>query len=119
MVPIETQVEALVRRKAYQLAREHPSTIDIAEAYREVFTASKTEILRHLQSNWLMRDLVISRPGDRDGLYAVPHSGSFEVYYQERGIKMLEKQGLTEEEVWRAYVDYITGFSGTGFKFEW
>ena len=115
----QEQIDALIHHRAYDLVIKYAPSKDIddAEAYRDVFTVKRSEILDYLTKNGRFGDLVRITPSDRDGFYAIPNKNSFNTYEQERNFKAMEKNVPDVQSVWDLFLDYIIRTSGAGLKF--
>ena len=116
----EEQIEALLERKACELVERYvPADRSDFEAYAEIFSVNRSEILAYLQAKYSLWDLVYTEPGISDGFYAIRQdSGGYLIYEQERSIRFAEAMVPNEDQVWKRFIDYIIVANGTGLRFE-
>jgi hypothetical protein len=113
------QIEALISHEAVKLVEKNvPSQEWRNDAYKKIFTVKRNEILQYVKERYPLNKLVHTKEGNFDGFYAIQRVKGYEVFEQERGIKFNQTQGLTLDEVWSKYVDYLIRTSGTGLLFE-
>jgi len=116
----EEQIEALIHHRAYDLVMKYAPSEEIndAEAYAEVFTVKRKEILDHLIQHYQLGDLIHMQRSNKDGFYAIPEKNGFRTYEQERMLKDNEQFISNEVDVWKQFVDYLLQTSGTGLDFD-
>ena len=114
----EEQINALVMHQAYKLVTQMVPPGDLSgDSYKKVFTVKRNEILNYAKAHFSMEEVMICRPGECDGFYVLSIPDGFEIYYQERLIKVPIKVVGTSDDVWEEYVDYLIRTSGTGLDF--
>ena len=115
----EEQIEALIHHHAYDLVMKYVPSEELsdAEAYAEVFTVKRNDVLDYVVRDYQLSDLIPMKPSDRDGFYALPDKKGFRIYEQYNGIKTTEKFVQNELNVWKRFVEYILRTSLTGLDF--
>jgi hypothetical protein len=114
---IAQQVEALLKDRAYDLVKSkygafHP------EAYSEVFTVTRAEILDYLRCNYKLNQVAKTQSGKDDGFYAISERDGFRVYWQERATRIDFGVVSSEVKAWAVFVEYLIRTSGTGLSFQ-
>jgi len=115
----QEQIEALIHHQAYDLVMKYAPSEELdEEAYTQVFTVKRKDVLNYVAQHCQLKDLVHMGQSNRDGFYAIPVKGGFRVYEQYNTIKT-EEQIITEElGVWKQFVDYVLRTSGTALDFD-
>lgn len=115
---IEEQIEALIQGKLPELREAYAPQLDQDEGYRTILTFRRSDIVRHLINKYQLDQLIRTESDPlRDGFYAIRTAKGFEVYYQERGVK-IAANAPTEEAVWVWFSDWLLRTSGTALKFD-
>lgn len=113
-VPIEEQVEALVRRDLRGLRLQYAPGLSQDQGYKKILTLTRADVRRYLASKYKLDDFLNTEQGRADGYYAIQTSRGYHVYYQEQLIKMFEAEVDSEAEIWDQYTDYLLKTSGAG-----
>ena len=112
------QIDALLGRKALELAERYVGRISSVADYQRVFTVTLDDILRYVAEQGLPKGAFRSVPDSGDGLYCHEDSGHWVVYQKERGVRQLELGPFTiQEDALAAVATCIAQASGTGIDF--
>src|SRR5262245_27226183 len=94
---ISEQVEALLKDQVIEFVKSKYGSFH-REAYSEVFTATRPQILNYLRSTYEITEVMCTRPGKREWFYAIPQSIGFQIYEQyERGTRYSHGVVLTKK----------------------
>lgn len=104
MTPLSAreQMCALLTGRAFEVA----ATYNVSD-YATLFTLSVEEIHEYVALNGLPDGAVMTAPDSRDGLYLVEGDGKFRVYWQDRGIVMVEHVFSVRKAAAKAAVDEL------------
>jgi hypothetical protein len=113
----EEQIESILKLLAYKLASKYSPTykdeVEIDNLFKKIFSVGKEDVLNYLKENYPLQEVVNQNPKSiRDGFYAIPISSGYRIYRQERNIKFDEQIALSDDEVWRYFVDYLIASNG-------
>ena len=102
------QMKALMDGTAHDLVRSvlGKSHLDPGD-YHAVMTVSFQTALEFVESNYTVDQLATTEELPRDGYYAVPSDGTWQVYSQEKGGRLNVLLAHSETEVFRHYVKYV------------
>jgi hypothetical protein len=85
------QIVALIRHRACELVEKYvPKELLNGDSYNMVFNINRNEIIDYIKINYVIEELVSTKPVNKDGFYAVPSNRGYIVYEQERNIKTSE-----------------------------
>ena len=114
----EEQIKAIIDHRAYDLIMKYtPPEKLSSEAYAEIFSIKRDEILDFLVRNYQLGDLIPKKSMQKDGFYAIPVEGGFNCYEQYDGLKAKKNLVVDVLGVWKKFVDYVIRTSGTGLEF--